>query len=231
MIYLRANHLNFSLERFAFAFLVMFVLPFTLIACGGSETDTEPNAADDKTVPDGDASDDGNEAGLFGGFHETDEIIIEAEDGVVEEPMVKRIDDSDPRLSEIHRASGGKYVHLPKGSGGGDEAGGKVTLEFEVDSDSPGRRPYVLWARVRWTDACSNTFKVVMDGGEPKTIGGDRTYNTWQWVRIAGSPGIFRLRHGKHKLELKNSEDDVSLDKILLTTDADERFQPQGFYD
>lgn len=221
---------HFSLQRLAHVLLVAVLLPFALISCGETKTESEtrPPVDNEGAV---DAAEDGDEPAVIGGFEDIDEIIIEAEDGVVEAPMVVKVDDSDPRSTEIYRASGGKYVHLPRDSGKGDEAGGKVTLDFNVEGDSPQRRPYVLWARVRWADECSNTFKVVMDGGEPKTIGGDRTYKSWQWVRIAGSSGIFRLRPGKHTLEFKNSEDDVSLDKILLTTDTDERFQPQGFHD
>jgi len=188
MMHLRKNHLNLLLPRLAFALLAAFLLPLSVAACGSSEKESDTTGGSRNESDAGE-----NETELWN-FQQVDEIIIEAEEGAAEAPMVLKPDDSDPRQSEIHRASGGKYVHLPKDSGGGEEAGGKVTFEFEVDSDSPGRLPYVLWARVRWVDACSNTFKVVMDGGEARTIGGDRTYNTWQWVRIAGDAAKMTFR-------------------------------------
>ena len=219
----------------------LLILPILAAACGGKD----------------DSQAGGNDSGpgqedIFGALPEWREIVLEAEDAEIEAPMIVKKDEVAPEKSAIHHASGSKFVHLPdKVNKDGDkdkdakngkddeeekveevkvvelkaeELKGKIAFNFEIE----GTGKYMLWTRVKWLNGCGNSFNIAMDDGPMVVLGGGGTYGVWQWIRIKGKEGKFRLAKGKHTLEFRNREDGASLDQILLTTDLDEDAQPQG---
>lgn len=138
---------------------------------------------------------------------------LEAPMRIVEEAPARPADDA------LKQASGRKYLDIPqRKSPAEDEVAvrtGKATYVFEVDTDGE----YVLWCRVWWTDECSNSFSVRLDGGPPFTIGQDASFGNWHWVGTAPGLKQLRLASGSHALDILEREDGVKLDQILLTPD------------
>lgn len=223
---------RFKLNRISpLCIAALVILPILATACGGNgdsqagNNDSEPGQED-----------------IFGALPDWREIVLEAEDAEIEAPMIVKEDDVAPEKSVIHHASGSKFVHLPeKVNKDGDkdkdakngkndekkkaqELKGKIAFDFEIEETDK----YMLWARVKWLDGCGNSFNVVMNDGPMIVLGGGGTYGVWQWIRIKGKDGEFRLSKGKHTLEFRSREDGTSLDQILLTTNDDKEAQPQG---
>ncbi|MBN1864324.1 MAG: hypothetical protein JW808_05435, partial [Victivallales bacterium] len=56
-----------------------------------------------------------------------------------------------PEAAEV---SGGKYLQVKQGAGGGSKVGGHAV--FKVEIPEPGT--YYFWARCWWDDSCGNSF-------------------------------------------------------------------------
>jgi len=92
------------------------------------------------------------------------------------------------------------------------EAGGDATYRFYIPQDGT----YHLWADCLWHDACSNAIYAQFNDLDKAIIGNDPIYHQWHWVRGF----TVELKKGSNTLLLSNHSDNVSLQKIMLTTSA-----------
>jgi hypothetical protein len=152
---------------------------------------------------------------------EGERILIEAENAVEIVPAV--------RLAPDPRASMGRCIEIVEGAGKPSSGSKKKTLgyaRYVFEVKKPGI--YHLWGRKFWRDGCGNSFTIKMDEMPDMTFGGDGTYERWTWIRL-NIPNGFELEPGEHVLLVKNREDGVKLDQILLTNvHPDEGGVPQG---
>ena len=151
--------------------------------------------------------------------HAGDAICFEAESMVgVTEPM-ELVDaaktPSDGIVKAVKGASGAKYLQIAIGKGKAPKVSCQTTFAFDVDKEAP----YYLWCRVWWDGECSNSFTMTLDDGLPFIFGEDATYNAWHWVKAPPRLKQLNLSKGRHTLTIKNREDGVRLDQILLTVD------------
>jgi len=101
---------------------------------------------------------------------------------------------------------------------GSEDCSGAARLSFSLPV--PGRRH--VWARVLWRDACSNSLTFSLGNAPGRVVGQDAVFGLWHWVTV----GAFDLPAGEHQLTIREREDGVALDQVLLT--ADEGFVPTG---
>ena len=94
------------------------------------------------------------------------------------------------------------------------------SAEFRFDVVKAG--PYRAWLRAYWRDSCANSVALIVDDGPPYMAGQDALYGTWHWVRAAE----YELSAGSHTLALREREDGVAMDQVLLT--LDQEFVPSG---
>lgn len=142
-------------------------------------------------------------------------ILIEAENALEIVPLMRVA--SDPK------ASLGRCIEIPE-KGKQKKTPGYARYVFKVEKSGS----YYLWGRKFWRDGCGNSFTIKMDNMPDMTFGGDSTYDRWTWI-VLNIPGGFELESGEHVLLVKNRENGVKLDQILLTTvHPDEGGVPQG---
>jgi len=130
---------------------------------------------------------------------------------------------------ENEHCSNNKCIVIREGAGVGFRgAGGEAVYPIDIKSDGE----YVIWGRVFWKDGCGNSFYLGIDEFHFNEIGKNvydyvlghqLTFGKWMWVK----GNKFKLSKGKHILKIKNREDGVKLDKLLLTDDFE--VIPQGF--
>lgn len=157
-----------------------------------------------------------------------DRVCLEAESGAqVTAPMrVVNAVDATNAGAVVTGASGGKYLEIPKGAGhstGTNEGSAQVSFELDRAGD------YVLWCRVYWLSECNSSFTMALDGALPFTFGKDATYNTWHWVKAPPRLKQLTLAQGKHTLTIRQRQDGVRLDQILLV--LDKQYVPVGVED
>jgi len=123
-------------------------------------------------------------------------------------------------VNDKQEASGAGYLQIPPGSGQGWRGNGKGRVTFRFDVPSGGL--YVLWARTRWKDGCSNAFFMHWNQQAPIVFGNDAVFNQWHWVPSSA----LSLQKGVNYLVFSNHSDAVALDKLILTNDR--LYMPQG---
>jgi hypothetical protein len=137
----------------------------------------------------------------------------------------------DIRDTIMKGASGGRYLEIAQGKGNPPkrEAGQAVfTVTVPADGD------YTLWCRAFWSDECGNSFLINLDQAKPFIIGEDSTFKTWHWVKAPVRLKQLTLTKGVHALTVRNREDGVCLNQLLLTSDKQyvpvdvERVTPQA---
>jgi hypothetical protein len=114
-------------------------------------------------------------------------------------------------------ASGNKYVQIAAGKGKAPKVACQATFTFELEKEGT----YYLWCRVCWDGECSNSFTMTLDDGLAFVFGEDATCNAWHWVKAPPRLKQLTLTKGKHTLTVKNREDGVRLDQVLLAMDKD----------
>jgi hypothetical protein len=153
-----------------------------------------------------------------------DRICIEAESATnVVAPM--RIADAAATNAAIvvAGASGNKYLEIPKGAGNPPKVNeGEARLPFDVDEAGD----YTLWGRVYWLSECNSSFTMSIDDSLSFTFGKDATFNVWHWVKAPPRLKMLTLTKGKHVLVIRNRQDGVRLDQVLLT--LDKQYVPVG---
>ena len=133
--------------------------------------------------------------------------VIEAEDTVGQpEPAMK--------ISGANDVSGNKVLEIPLEAGKGKGQAAYRTTELPAGA-------YMIWVRALWTDGCSNSIGCVIGGKE--IIIADELFGKWHWVCSAVPVD---LPAGTSEFCLKNTEDGIMIDQIILTTDK--RFVPHG---
>lgn len=120
-------------------------------------------------------------------------------------------------LSPDVTAAGGRALALPKGTRDKDRSS-RARIPFMVRAGGS----YSLWLRAYWKDSCSNSISARMNDAPEKDIGNDELFNVWHWVPA----GTFTLKEGTNELVLREREDGVALDQMLLVHDPE--FQPTG---
>ncbi|MBU1197620.1 DUF4185 domain-containing protein [Candidatus Micrarchaeota archaeon] len=120
-------------------------------------------------------------------------------------------------------ASNGEFVLVPFNAGGDADL---LTYSFEV----PVSGEYRVWGRELSPHTAADSVFIRMDGGAEyiwDTAGG----NVWRWdVANSRSPPLdplaFDLSAGFHTLTVRNREDGMQLDKLLITNDLE--YVPSG---
>ena len=148
-----------------------------------------------------------------------DTICFEAEEmqGVTEPMEIVDTTALEPEAVEksVKGCSGGKYLQILLGKGKAPKVSCQATFEFEVSNDAT----YYLWCRAMWDGECSNSFSISLDDAAPFVFGEDATFNTWHWIKAPPRLKQLKLNAGKHKITIKNREDGVKLDQVLLVSD------------
>ena len=143
---------------------------------------------------------------------------FEAEDGVIEAPMM---------ISMDALASGGMFVTVDPASASSTALPpptGRVTIDFAVERAGD----YRIWGRVIALHESADSFWVRMDHGDPfhqwNNIG---PFYEWQWDDVHESssgtgidtPVTFTLSAGEHTLDFYYREVGAQLDRIAITDD------------
>ena len=122
-------------------------------------------------------------------------------------------------------ASEGKFMFSPNGTGTASPQ--SIMATYTVTISQPGE--YILWGRVRGSDALDNSFFVEIDYGYDNLWEVELGEN-WHWdavnYRGRADPVEFILFEGKHTIKVKLREDGTKLDKLLLTNNLN--FVPSG---
>ncbi len=157
-----------------------------------------------KSNPDGAQADNTNAfapSAAPAGFH----LLIEAESiPTIAAPMTVT-DDSD--------AGGGKCVTIPVGL----PKDAPLTGRLETTLDIPAAAKAYCWYRVYWNGSCSNSVTAKLGDFPEFIVGEDGTYNAWHWVKSPPLP----LQAGPLTLTIGQREEDIRIDQILITSDAD----------
>ena len=155
-------------------------------------------------------------------------LCLEAESaGTLEAPVVKVEAATPPAgITAVKGASGETYLEIPEGKGNPPKVTtGKAAYTLQIPADGT----YVLWLRVYWEGECSNSFGVQLNDGAEFSFGQDGTYKSWHWVKSPPRIRQLNLKKGTCTLTLKNREDGVRVDQIVLTTQR--RFVPVDIED
>lgn len=128
------------------------------------------------------------------------------------------------RVETLPNASGGKAVFIPWDAGKcagtcktKDEKVACATDSCWTEIDVPQDGAAFFWLRAKWSGGCSNSVLLKAPGVPPVIVGEDGTYRHWHWVR---GPRL-EWKKGKKKIILQRRENDVALDQILITSDAE----------
>ncbi len=147
-------------------------------------------------------------------------ILLEAEDAELPVAMVTMQDVS---------ASNGQYLRVADGYNSRDRpsAGGQIRYNFLVETAGE----YVIWGRTQVASDGENSFWIRIDGGEWINWNGIRESGEWAWNEVfdSGQNGrsiIVSLPKGIHTLELAYREENIRLDKLLLTNHL--TYRPTG---
>jgi len=142
-----------------------------------------------------------------------EEIVIEAESGVLTSPMIAGSDAN---------ASVQGFVYVPEGAGGAQTGKAEYTINIAEAGD------YVIWARAINPDGDSDVFYVKVDGIEYFwDIGQRKNKTTWTWDEISdrgagtGSnpdvdPVIFTFGAGIHTVVFREGKDGAQLDQFVV---------------
>lgn len=140
-------------------------------------------------------------------------IYLEAEDAIVELPMV---------VESGLLSSNEQYVLVPSGnrSTGGVPEQGKISFSVYLKGGS-----YRLWARVIATNPESDSYWVQIND-QPAFFWNQITNsNDWIWVPVhqnndSETPWSFLAKEEEHEITIHLREDDVQIDMIFLSNDG-----------
>jgi hypothetical protein len=99
---------------------------------------------------------------------------------------------------------------------------GTVTATVNV----PATATYRVWSRIRTADATKNSFKMQIDDTMCNVSVGDAslTANQWTWVDYQNGSTTTKinaaLTAGNHTVTMAGSEDNVEVDRVILTQDT-----------
>ncbi|MFQ5649774.1 MAG: Ig-like domain-containing protein [bacterium] len=145
-----------------------------------------------------------------------EDIVLEAENGVLTSPMVSATDAA---------ASKGAYVHVPDGTGGDAQNPGIATYTINIETESD----YLIWGRAIYPNPNADAFKVIVDGVAYNWDIGQRVgQDTWHWDAVThrGSgtprnpeidPVVLHLVPGLHTIKIQEAKDGAKLDQFVIT--------------
>ena len=129
---------------------------------------------------------------------------------------------------DIH-ASGGQYISVRDGMNSTDSppGSGKFRYNFNIQNDDT----YAIWGRTKTDDGNEDSFWMRMDGGEWIQWNNIRESDMWKWNEVHnsledGRPVLYRLSRGNHMLEFAYREENIALDKLLITNNIN--YRPEG---
>ncbi|MDP6523915.1 MAG: hypothetical protein QGH15_06810 [Kiritimatiellia bacterium] len=137
----------------------------------------------------------------------SDYWLIEAED-TIGEPIAPLA------VTDANDASGNRVLKIPLGAGKG-----KGEVVYAIPKLPRGT--YTVWARVLWHDGCANSIGCVI--GRKQMVISDEIFKRWHWVP---SVQTIVLGAGDEELQLRNTEDGIMVDQLILSPDP--RFVPHG---
>lgn len=132
-------------------------------------------------------------------------------------------------LHEDDHASQGSYVEVTDRAD--DLARPPHTDPVVYTFDTPRAGRHVVWARVRVRSNDHDSIWLRMDSTRWIRWNGIEQGDRWHWVQVqdadqAGRPVAFELSEGSHQLMLRQREDGVDIDRLLVTHDWN--YQPRG---
>lgn len=142
-------------------------------------------------------------------------VLVEAEAAAeIEEPVQKIEFEKPPQgVDAVPGASSNAYLAIVQGAGNPPKVTtGKAVYKIAV----PAKGVYTLWIRAYWDDSCGNSLGVQI-GDTKEFMVEDTTYKTWHWVKSPPRLQQLALEPGEITLTIKNREDGVRWDQILLT--------------
>jgi hypothetical protein len=107
----------------------------------------------------------------------------------------------------------GSWLPVSEGVGRGEKGGKAIDngwAAFTVDVPNDG--DYRLNARVFWKNGDCNSFFYAWDDDEPKLLGNDDVFGRWHWISTKPK----HLKAGKHRLTIRNREEDSLLDCMTV---------------
>ena len=149
-----------------------------------------------------------------------DAIVLDAADPLTVEAPLEVVGVAEAPLAFrdtlAKGLAGETFLQVAQGKGNPPKVTtGLATYAFTIEN--PG--VYYLWCRVWWMDECGNSFFMHIDDANPFVFGEGSTFKTWHWVRAPLRLKQLTLGPGPHTLTLRNREDGVALNQILLTPD------------
>lgn len=151
-------------------------------------------------------------------------FLLEAEDGIIAEPMASQ---ADPE------ALGSMFVSSPEAGNTSDGLGGTVALEFDIEQSGV----YEIWGRISVDEnspTSSDSMFVRIDEG-PEDVWDffeeNPTYRGWAWDRISMrcggafdvhrcNPWLMDLDLGGHVLTVRNRDPGSRLDAVLIAQEG-----------
>ena len=183
------------MRHFPESALIMFISALLVLAgCGGDKPPT--------------VTSDGAEAGgtVLPVNPQSFHIILEAEEVAGVSPPAYIANETE--------VSKGKCIRIPLRDKGKEPE--VPVVEFKIDVTVPVGRKVHFWFRTYWTGSCSNSILLRVPGLPEQIVGEDGTYNHWHWVK---GPSL-KLPQGKQTITIKQREDDIGLDQIIVTSNA-----------
>ena len=146
-------------------------------------------------------------------------LLYEAEMATLRAPMV---------ALAVTGANGGSVVHTPAGAGNQNNittAETQATLGgvvFDVDVLEAGS--YELIGRINAPANANSSFYIKVDANplvlwDFPTSGANYVFDKADPAAAVGTPHVFNLMAGKHKIEIRQRQEQAKLDSIILTSD------------
>lgn len=132
-------------------------------------------------------------------------------------------------LREDERASGGTYVEITHRADDLDVPPPTHPATYAFETPHAGR--YVIWARVRIRSDDHDSIWLRVDSTRWIRWNGIERSDRWHWVQVrdadqAGRPVAFDLSEGAHHLMLRQREDRLAIDRMLVTRNWN--YQPRA---
>jgi len=118
-------------------------------------------------------------------------------------------------------ASSGSYFSMPVGSGTNYyiPPSASATFNFQL----PKTDTYFIWARVK-SPTVNNQSYYIYDGNGNWSNWEAGVHTQWTWVKLSdsstGAVSSFALTQGLNELQMAWNNDNVQIDRILITNDA-----------
>jgi len=123
-------------------------------------------------------------------------------------------------------ASGGKYIRVKdnRNSRENPPKSGRFKYIFSVAESGT----YAIWGRIKSDSGSENSFWVRMDGKDWIQWNNIRESNVWKWDAVHDSenqdhPVLYQLDRGEHTLEFGYREENIALDKLMITNNINYR--------